>query len=153
MKFQKKPWFKFLKIFYFAAITLILALLASFQFEKRPRIIKTIDAQKSLITCANAKIYEAKKIKISIWQDEFSKTDDQNARILCQYGEVDFSAHKSENIEKNYQFNLVQNRAQLGDWSEWNLKTTFALLLLLLVNFIIRSGFFYLANKGNSQRK
>jgi hypothetical protein len=143
----KKSWFKILKFFYIAAFTSVLLILATIQFAKKPKIISTINPQKSEIICHDGEIYAVEKIKISVWQDDFSSSDDKKARILCKYGEPELANYADEIIEKNYNFKLVQNRAQFGEWRPWIFQTTAKFLIFFSAFLAIRFGFFYILRK------
>ncbi len=143
---QKNSIYRVLKFFYVAIFTFSLMALVSFQFEKRPKLIKIINLEKSSIICQNSKIYPIKEIRISIWQDDISKSDDQNARILCKLGYLDLAANKNQVIEKNYNYTLVQNEFQFGSWKEWFFATFIRFFILALAAFLIGAAFFYLTS-------
>ena len=142
---------KVLKFFYIAFCTISLMVLANVQFEKRPKLIKTINLEKSLIVCKNNKIYPIKEIRISTWQDDISKSDDQNARILCNQGYLDLAANKNQVIEKNYNYTLVQNQFQFGSWKEWFFASFIRFFILTLAAFLIAVVFFYLTSDSKKK--
>jgi hypothetical protein len=145
-KLQKNLIHKVLKFFYVAFCTISLMVLVNIQFEKRPKVIKTINLEKSSIICQNNKIYPIKEIRISIWQDQISGLDDQNARILCKNGYLDFAANKNQTIEKNYNYSLVQNQFQFGSWKEWFFASFIRFFILTSTAFLIGAAFFYLTS-------
>jgi len=139
---EKRAWFRALKVVYIIVIVITVLAAGAISWSEKPQ--KTIDVDKSTIACNNGKLYVPNKNKIDLygWNTDLSYSEDRDARILCKYDSLDFYNHLGETIEKNYTFMPIFNDVKYGAWIGYSLVVY---LILGLIFYLVRAGFFYIA--------
>jgi len=140
---ETKVWYRALKVFYIAVISVLFCIIAESHWFSVPS--KTINDKKSSIVCGNGKSYAPGQTQINIWrfEKELDSYDDNKARILCKYDTLNFYSY-SEYIEKNYVFIPGYDEPGYEDWMKWLKGVSFSFLILWLVTYLIKIGFFYI---------
>ena len=138
----KKPWYRALKVISIVIIVIAVLAIGGISWSAKPT--KTLDGYNSSIICNNGRSYAPSKNSIYpySWETELNSSDDKDARILCQYDTLNFYSHSNEFIEKNYTFVPVYNELKYGPWIGY---TILAFLILWLLAYLIKIGFFYIA--------
>ena len=131
---ETKVWYRALKVFYITVISVLFCIIAGIHWSSVPS--KTINDKKSSIVCGNGKSYAP-------GQNQMDSYDDNKARILCKYNTLNFYSY-SEYIEKNYVFIPIYDEPGYEDWMKWFKGVSFSFLILWLVAYLIKIGFFYI---------
>lgn len=137
---ESKPWYRFLKVVYIIIAVVIFILAGLVSWLTMPH--QTLDGENSSIVCYNGKSYAPNKNDIYVSGDSLDYSDDQNARILCQYNTTDYYIHLNENVAKNYTFNPVYLPLS---YSYWLLYSALAFWIIWVFFVLLRVGFFYIA--------
>ena len=137
---EKKPWYRGLKVFYIIAIVTVVVIIGTISIASIPK--KNLDGDLSSISCYNGKSYAPNKNSIYVYGKDLSSSDDEHARILCQYDTTNYySNYYSGYIAKNYTFYPVYEDMKYGGWIGY---TLLAFFIGWLVFKGLKTGFFYI---------
>ena len=138
---EKKAWYRALKVIYIIFIVIAMLVIGTVSWSSKPE--KSLDGEKSLISCNNGKSYAPSRNSIYPYGEDLSSYDDEHARILCKYDSTNYySSYFSGYIEKNYTFNPAYEDMKYGSWVGY---TILAFFILWLVSYLVKIGFFYIA--------
>jgi len=138
---EKKAWYRALKVIYIVIIVIAVLAIGAISWSTKPE--KNLDGDKSSISCNNGKSYAPSRNSIYIYGSDLSSSDDEHARILCEYDSTNYySSYFSGYIQKNYTFVPVYEDMKYGSWIGY---TILAFFILWLVSYLIKIGFFYIA--------
>lgn len=138
---EKKAWYRAFKIIYIIIILIAVLIVCAASWSTRPK--PTLDEYNSLIVCDNGKSYRPIQNDIYIYgyDTELSYYNDKDARVLCKYDTLNFSAYSDEVIAKNYTFSPVYNEAKYGSWFG---QTLLALFVVWLFSYLVKACFLYI---------
>jgi hypothetical protein len=138
---EKKAWYRAVKVIYIGLLALVIFIILFVSFETMPE--RKIDGDKSTISCYNGKSYSAERNSIYLYGNisELSYSDDEHARILCEYNTTSYYSNYGY-ISKNYTFLPAYSEPDYGSWF-WYVFLSF--LILWVVNTLIRISLYYIA--------